>query len=281
MFYIIDASKNLNLASTRLVDACKKLEVECEILNPENFDHTKYSFSKNDSCYRVEVGQRARLVAKYLQRQNVRFLRRLTSDQIFRDLDVFTVEEKYIKNNVQIIPTEHFPSRHEELLIKQVEAVGGFPVIVKENGGSSGSGVVKTDSLSSLISVLGVMLKKASGNVVLKQYIEHDEQARIVVLGDKVVGQKANIKNGEEIRLNTGANFTQEARDYPEYVQEMAIKATNLLGLEFAGVDILVGNDGKYYVAEVNIPCAFTYVEDVAGVDIAGQIVEYLTAKEK
>jgi hypothetical protein len=37
-----------------------------------------------------------------------------------------------------------------------------------------------------------------------------------------------------------------------------------------------VGNDGKNYLAEVNMPCAFTYVEDVAGVDIAGKIVEFL-----
>ena len=46
--------------------------------------------------------------------------------------------------------------------------------------------------------------------------------------------------------------------------------------LSFAGVDILVGNDGSNYLAEVNMRPAFSYVEDISDVDIAGKIVEFL-----
>lgn len=135
---------------------------------------------------------------------------------------------------------------------------------------------MKIDSMSSLLSILRTVIDRASGRVFLKKYIEHDEQARIIVLGGKVVGEKANIKVGEEIVLNAGVDFVQQKRSYSTAVRGMAIMATKVLGLSFGGVDILIGKDGKNYLAEVNMPCAFKYVEDVAGVDIASQIVAFL-----
>lgn len=55
----------------------------------------------------------------------------------------------------------------------------------------------------------------------------------------------------------------------------MAVKA---LGLEFGGVDVMITNDGPK-VVEVNYPCFFPRCQMLTGVDIAGQMVEYLVNK--
>lgn len=194
----------------------------------------------------------------------------------FVRLDTIERDILCAERGIQCIPTIYFPVLEPAKLVQQVQSLGGFPVIVKEMGSYSGGGIMKIDSISSLLSILRTVIEAAHGNVFLKQYIEHDEQARIIVLNGKVVGEKGNIKNGEEIVLNTGVNFTQAKRAYPAAIGEMAIQATRALGLNFGGVDILIGRDGKNYLAEVNMPCAFTYVEDIAGVDIAGKIVDFL-----
>ncbi len=272
MFYIISSIGDFEVARERLVSACLKRGVEYEVLDPLRFDPRERNFSASDSFYRISLTSRAKTLDIYLTKMKCRSLKVPN----FVRLD--TIERDIIcaESGITCIPTIYFPVLEPIRLLKQVESLGGFPVIVKEMGSSSGGGIMKVDSMSSLLSILRTVIDRASGKVFLKKYIEHDEQARIIVLGEKVIGEKGNIKVGEEVVLNTGVDFTQVKRDYSLEIKEMAIKAVKVLGLSFGGVDILIGKDGKNYLAEVNMPCAFKYVEDVAGVDIAGQIVDFL-----
>lgn len=272
MFYIISSISEFEVGRERLISACLKRQVEFEVLDPLRFDPRERSFSAKDSFYRISLTNRAKSLDIYLTKMKCRSLKVPN----FVRLDTIERDLMCVEAGIVCIPTIYFPVLEPMRLIKQVESLGGFPIIVKEMGSSSGSGIMKVDSMSSLLSILRTVIERASGKVFLKKYIAHDEQARIVVLGDKVVGEKGNIRTGDEIVLNTGVNFTEEKRSYPEKVKQMAIKAVATLGLSFGGVDILIGKDGNNYLAEVNMPCAFKYVEDVAGVDIAGKIVEFL-----
>lgn len=272
MFYIISSTSDYEVARERLVEACVKQKVKYEVIDPLRFDPRERSFSSKDSFYRISLTNRAKSLDIYLTKMGCRSLKVPN----FVRLDTIERDLMCREAGIECIPTIYFPVLDATRLDEQVKSLGGFPIIVKEMGSSSGGGIMKIDSMSSLLSILRTVIERASGKVFLKKYIEHDEQARIVVLGGKVVGEKGNVKVGEEIVLNTGMNFTQVKRDYPIEVKEMAIKAVETLGLSFGGVDILIGKDGKNYLAEVNMPCAFKYVEDVAGVDIAGQIVDFL-----
>lgn len=278
MFYVIDYVRGESTAGKRLIRACKERGIEWKRIDQNLFDPDEYMFSSEDSCYRTSTTKKAYRIEQYMRKYGVKF----TAEKGRKNRSVFETEERYRELGVRGIRTEYFPSKKEVLLEKQVEKLGGFPVILKESGKSEGEGVVKVDSMSSLLSVLHRMLSTSRGRVVMKEYIAHDEQARIVVLGQKVVGQKANIKQGKEIRLNADVDkFTEEKRDYPAEIKQLAINATKAQGVGFAGVDILIDEKGKGYVAEVNSPCAFTYTENVAGVDIAEKIVEYLTGVTK
>lgn len=272
MFYIISSISEFEVARERLVSACIKRHVEYEVIDPLRFDPRERSFSAKDSFYRISLTNRAKSLDIYLTKMNCRSLKVPN----FVRLDTIERDLMCGEAGIECIPTIYFPVLEPNVLLKQVESLGGFPVIVKEMGSSSGGGIMKIDSMSSLLSILRTVIERASGKVFLKKYIEHEEQARIIVLGGRVVGEKGNVKVGDEIVLNTGVNFTQVKRNYSKHIKEMAIKAIKVLGLSFGGVDILIGKDGKNYLAEVNMPCAFKYVEDVAGVDIAGQIVDFL-----
>lgn len=272
MFYIISSITDFEVARERLISACLKKQIKFEVLDPLRFDPRERVFSAKDSFYRISLTSRAKILDIYLTKMKCRSLKVPN----FVRLDTIERDLMCSEAGIECIPTIYFPVLEPARLLKQVESLGGFPIIVKEMGSSSGGGIMKVDSMSSLLSILRTVIDRASGKVFLKKYIEHDEQARIIVLGDKVIGEKGNVKVGDEIVLNTGMDFTQEKRSYSSVIKEMAVKAVKVLGLSFGGVDVLIGKDGKNYLAEVNMPCAFKYVEDVAHVDIAGQIVDFL-----
>lgn len=271
MFYIIASTSKPLPSRDRLIAACEARNVPYEVLDPVLSDPASMSLSENDSFYRVSVTKRASHLDIYMTKMGCKSVR--ISD--FVKLDAIERDLLCTQNNILTIPTVYFPVLKQDELEKQVTSIGGFPVVIKEMGSSNGRGVMKVDSMSSLLSILRTVISTAKGNVFLKKYVEHNEQARIVVLGDTVIGEQAHIKEGDEVILNTGVHALQN-KEYSSDIREMAILATKTLGLRFAGVDILIGSDGKNYLAEVNMPCDFSYVEDATGVDIAGEIVEFL-----
>ena len=57
--------------------------------------------------------------------------------------------------------------------------------------------------------------------------------------------------------------------------RKMAVKATKVLGLQIAGVDIMRSNTGPK-VLEVNSSPGLEGIESVTGKDIAGMIIEHI-----
>lgn len=276
MFYIISTVNEISPSRDKLVRACQRRGLAYEIVNPSSFDPIELTLSDNDSFYRIADSLRARQLDIYFTQQGCRSVKIIDSGIDFTMIDTITRDALCRASGINCIPTIYFPVLEEERLTQQVGKIGGFPVIIKEMGSLGGKGIMKVDSMSSLLSILRNVMAKASGDVVLKKYIEHDEQARIIVLNERVVGEKANLKNGDDVVLNASHNFVQEKREYLAVIREMAILSARAVKLNFAGVDILLGNDGINYLAEVNMRPAFSYVEDLAGVDIAGKIVEFL-----
>lgn len=276
MFYIISTLTEQSPSREKLVKACQLRAIPFTLCNPNTFDPTQSKFTAKDSFYRIADSLRARQLDIYLTKMNCRSVKYPGLQLDFTMLDTIDRDVLCMAEGIECIPTIYFPVLEPNALGKQVEVLGGFPIIIKEMGSLGGKGVMKIDSMSSLLSVLRNVIANASDDVVLKKYIEHDEQARIIVLNGVVVGEKSNVKNGHDVVLNADTNFVQQKREYSEEIRSMAVRATAAVRLSFAGVDILVGKDGKNYLAEVNMRPAYSYVEDLAGVDIAGKIVEFL-----
>ena len=82
-----------------------------------------------------------------------------------------------------------------------------------------------------------------------------------------------------DFRANIGSGG--HARPYTPSEEEaaLAVRCCRLLGLDFAGVDLLHGPDGPL-VCEVNSNAFMAAVTACTGVDVAGRIVEHVFARE-
>jgi len=104
---------------------------------------------------------------------------------------------------------------------------------------------------------------------------------RVFVVGDSVIGaMKRVITNGWKTNIAQGAIGVKiEYKDYPE-VFEIALKATKILKLDYAGVDIAYDlKTGKYYVLELNAFPQWEGLRTATGVDVAKHVVLYVIDK--
>jgi glutathione synthase/RimK-type ligase-like ATP-grasp enzyme len=126
-------------------------------------------------------------------------------------------------------------------------------------------------------------LKGADVEVLLRKFINHTCQARLVVLGNQVVASdRATRYISYDFRTNISDDKTRKRESYtysPE-IQAIAVQATRTRNLEFGGVDILFEEETEIpYVAEVNFPCDFSGTQGKTGIDIADAMLKYLMKK--
>jgi len=256
--------------------------IEFVPLEANNFDYSNGidALEEHAMVYRVARGDRASLLEVLLGGKSAHGLYKSTDALLSRRFS-WGSAIRMQNEHVPIIPTIYNVSKHEDNRLKEyVEALGGFPIIVKSSGGSHGEGVMKIDSISSLRSVLGFISDDRSADFVLRKFISSARHLRLIVLGDAVLDTIEYDTQADDFRTNAVAVPTVVARnDISDGLKQIAVDAVSALGLEFGGVDLLIDESGKAYVAEVNFPCNFARNQMNTGADIAGQLVDYLVKK--
>jgi len=132
-----------------------------------------------------------------------------------------------------------------------------FPVIIKKVTGSKGVGVMKFDSYNSLESFFDFYF---SGNedpqgLIIQDYIKESNATdfRLVVVNKKVI--VTMMRKGQDPEKNFRSNLAQGAKQSAgrtdPVMSDLAIRATEAMGLFLSGVDIMKTKDG-YKVLEVN-----------------------------
>jgi len=158
-----------------------------------------------------------------------------------------------------------------------LDRLGGYPVVLKQASGRVGEGVflVKTEHQARLI--LHNNLETGKGMLV-QRFIppENRLNIRVLVIGGKIAGaMKLKPKPGD---FRSNFHLTQKSWPVellPEW-EEIALKAADALGLEIAGVDLVVDEKEKVRVIEVNYSPGFSGLEAATGLDIAGRIIDYV-----
>lgn len=174
--------------------------------------------------------------------------------------------------------TVYLASADSGMLRRQAERLGGFPVVVKVLGRSSGVGVMLAESMASLKSIVDFVLAQGH-NPLLCQFIADALHWRVIVLGGRAIASYRNKRVPDDFR-STGSNRREDFDAVPpSQVVEAAVRATRGSGLEFAGVDVLEDPDGKAWFLEANFPTYYPQAQLYGGVDIAGQMVDYLAEK--
>ncbi len=151
----------------------------------------------------------------------------------------------------------------------------GLPVVIKECYGSYGQQVYLADTLEDakmIISNLG------HSEFIMQRFVSHSRgrDVRINVVGGKAVVSMLRYSVNGDFRSNISSGGFMEAYEPDENMKNMALCATNALGLDFAGVDVMFGEDGEPYICEVNSNPHFKSTLDCTGTDLSEHIIKHI-----
>ena len=158
-----------------------------------------------------------------------------------------------------------------------VEALGGFPVVIKIVGGTLGVGTMIIESMRSLRSVIDY-LRTTGDEFILRQFIDAAHVARLFVLGDAVVASLRYQMPQDDFR-GMAFRLGGELMSFGTDVENLARRAAVAAEYEMTGVDILIDKAGQPYVLEVNPPANYVSLYQRFELPIGDMIVAHLRKK--
>ena len=175
-----------------------------------------------------------------------------------------------------------FTAGSADFLDCAVHQTGDYPFIMKPFEGSQGKAILLLDTPTALASAVNVLCNDLYHDYVIQPYMGGAElnasvvsDIRVIVVGAEVIAGMRRIAQAGEFRTNLHQGGHGERIDLPDRYSDMAIRATDALGLDVAGVDVLETDDGPV-ILEVN-PSPGMEVETVTGIPIAEAIIAYAT----
>jgi ribosomal protein S6--L-glutamate ligase len=168
--------------------------------------------------------------------------------------------------------------RHPSQVHRALEMVGGPPAILKLVQGTQGIGVILAETEQAAQSVLETFWSLGM-NILIQEFIEESEgrDIRALVVGARVVSAMRRQARVGEFRSNVHRGGTGVVVDLPEEYKRAALRATRVMGLQVAGVDMLESRGGPK-VVEINSSPGFEGLERCSGVDVAAAIIVYAAA---
>src|SRR5690625_4036030 len=123
-----------------------------------------------------------------------------------------------------------------------------FPLIVKEAFGSFGEQVYLIKNETELRTKINLITGKP---FVIQEFIEssYGKDLRVQVVGDEVVTTMMRTSK-DDFRANVTSGGTMQFYTPNAYEKKIAVQAAKAIQADFAGVDLLFGNDGQPIVCE-------------------------------
>jgi ribosomal protein S6--L-glutamate ligase len=150
----------------------------------------------------------------------------------------------------------------------------GLPMIIKEGHGSFGMRVylieteeefyAKTDELRGIDYVFQDFIETSKGRDI-----------RVNIVGGEIVASM--YRHSEtDFRANITNGGVAEVIELTEAQKDLAISAANAVGAEFAGVDLLFGENETPLVCEVNAAAHIRNIYNVTGINVADSMIAYI-----
>lgn len=164
----------------------------------------------------------------------------------------------------------------DETGLKIVADKLGYPIVVKTSFGSMGKGVFKADGFNEL-KALAEELKTTPH--IYQRYLPYKigTDVRLIVVGGKFLCAMIR-ENKNDFRSNVALGGKGRAFSPSVEFIAAAEKCAEILGLDYCGVDLLFGENGKPYVCEVNSNAFIGEIEKVTGVNVAKAYAEHIVS---
>lgn len=177
-------------------------------------------------------------------------------------------------------PLCYYPdARVREEYCRVVEERLGYPLVVKKSFGSWGMDVNLIQNFAELTKIAEEY--KLFPHLYQK-YIaaKRGEDTRVLVIGGKAVAAMRRRNDGD-FRSNTELGGRGYPAEITKSYREISERAARLLSLDYCGIDLLEGEDGRPIVCEVNSNAFFNEAEKVTGVNIAGAYAAHIAREMK
>ncbi|MFS0751302.1 RimK family alpha-L-glutamate ligase [Oceanobacillus sp. 1P07AA] len=153
----------------------------------------------------------------------------------------------------------------------------GLPLIVKEAFGSFGEQVYLVHEFKELKKLTNQLQGKP---YLFQSYISssHGRDLRLQVVGDKIIaGMERNNDQDFRANITNGGNMKPFTPD--QKATNIAIAAAQAINADFAGVDLLFGQEDSYLVCEINANAHIRNLTECTSVDIADEMITYIEGK--
>ena len=176
------------------------------------------------------------------------------------------------------IPTSGFASSPVDTN-DLIDMVGGAPLIVKLLEGSQGRGVVLAETRKAAESVINAFTS-LKANLLVQEFVKEAQgkDLRCFVIDGKVVASIERTAAPGEFRANIHQGGTAQVVKVTKEEKYLALKATKVMGLDVAGVDIIRSNKGPLLL-EVNSSPGLEGIETATDKDIASLLIVAIEKK--
>lgn len=222
-------------------------------------------------------------LARLLEKMGLRLFNSAGSIEICDDKAAAFLElmNKNIRMPGTVIAPKTFQAQGFPQLdfLPDIERQLGYPMIVKECYGSFGQQVWLVQNRNELLKQLGFIKNRPC---LFQEYVQssrgHD--IRIQMVGRKAVAAMHRY-NDNDFRANITNGGSMEPYE-PDAAQLLMAQAVmQAIGLDFAGVDILFGENKEPVLCEVNSNAHFVNISKCTGIDVADAIVGYCMKEAK
>ena len=174
------------------------------------------------------------------------------------------------------VPRTIVTENHEEALEAFHEL--GDDIVLKPLFGSRGIGSTRISD-PDVATRLFRAIAFYHGVLYLQEFVPHGfSDVRAFVINDRVVAAMRRVAQNWKTNVSLGAKPT--ALNPNKEVEDLAVKAAQVIGCKVAGVDILESKNGPV-VIELNSQPGWRGLQSVTKLNIAEEIVKYAVAQSK
>ena len=162
----------------------------------------------------------------------------------------------------------------EEEYYKSIEQDLNYPLVIKEAFGSFGNQVYLAKNRQELKQVHSKVINKPH---LYQEFVSTSKgrDVRVQVVGNKVIASMLRVSK-DDFRANVTNGGTMHSIDLPKSFEELALRAASIIGADFAGVDLLFGENNQPVLCEINSNAHIKNIYDCTGINVASCILQYI-----
>ena len=161
--------------------------------------------------------------------------------------------------------------------LDSVEKELGYPLDIKKVYGSLGTGVFLVHNKEELISLYKENCRQP---LQFQEYIASSfgKSLRVLIIDKKIIGA---FQRYNEVDFRSNYGNTASSKEYPltgKYL-ELAEKIASEFEIEYAGIDLLFGENDEPLLCEINSNAFFEEFEKVTHINVAKLFMEMVNRK--